>query len=109
MQLAQNAVHYSEPERPIVIGSSVWGGEARIWVRDQGQGIAFEDQEQIFERFRRGVGERRSEGAGLGLAIVKAIVEAHHGSIQLRSRPGGGTTFTIIIPVDQPLVEGDGP
>jgi signal transduction histidine kinase len=107
MQLAENAVYYSEPGAPIVIGSNVWGGEARIWVRDQGEGIPFEDQEHIFERFRRGAGQRRSEGAGLGLAIVKAIVEAHHGSVQLQSRAGGGSTFTIIIPVDQPLVEGD--
>ena len=107
MQLAQNAMHYSEPGQPIVIGSSVWDGEARIWVRDQGEGIPLEEQDRIFERFRRVAGHRRSEGAGLGLAIVKAIVDAHHGRIDLRSRPGGGSTFTIVVPVDQPIVVED--
>jgi two-component system OmpR family sensor kinase len=105
MQLAQNAMHYSSPGQPIVIGSSVWGGEARIWVRDRGPGIPLADQERIFERFSRVDGQRRSEGAGLGLAIVKAIVEAHHGRIQVRSRPGSGSTFTIVLPVDQPIVD----
>jgi signal transduction histidine kinase len=102
MQLAQNAAQYSEGPAPIMLGSSVARGEARFWVRDSGAGIPPEDQEAIFERFRRGSGPRRSDGAGLGLAIVKTIVEAHHGRVELRSSEAGAT-FTIVIPVDQPL------
>jgi signal transduction histidine kinase len=102
VQLAQNAARYSEEGGPIAFGSSVADGEARFWVRDHGRGIPPEQQQLIFERFRRGQVPRRSEGAGLGLAIVKAIAEAHSGRVELESRPGAGATFTIVIPVDQP-------
>ena len=102
LQLAQNAVRYSGKDEPIELGSSVADGEARFWVRDRGPGIPLDQQVTIFERFHRGPGPRRSEGAGLGLAIVKAIVEAHHGRVELVSRPGAGATFTVVIPVDQP-------
>jgi two-component system OmpR family sensor kinase len=91
-----------------VIGSSVWGDETRIWVCDRSPGIPLDQQDRIFERFTQVEGHRRSEGAGLGLAIVKAMVEAHHGRVQVRSRPGAGSTFTIVLPVDQPIMdEGD--
>jgi two-component system OmpR family sensor kinase len=102
VQLAQNAVRYGEQGRPIELGSSVSKGEARFWIRDRGPGIPTEEQERVFERFRRGGDDRRSEGAGLGLAIVKAIAEAHHGRVELESRPGRGSIFTLAIPVDQP-------
>jgi signal transduction histidine kinase len=102
VQLAQNAVQYGAPGEPIGIGSTVANGEAAFWVRDGGTGIPSAVQDAIFERFRRGAFGRRSEGAGLGLAIVKAIAEAHHGRVELDSRPGAGTTFRIVVPVDQP-------
>ncbi|HEX7256096.1 MAG TPA: ATP-binding protein [Gaiellaceae bacterium] len=105
LQLAENAVRYGRPEEPIVFGSAVNGGEARFWVRDRGPGIAPADHERIFERFRRGSANGKSEGAGLGLAIVKAIAEAHHGRVELTSRPGAGATFTVVVPVDQPEQE----
>ena len=101
-QLAENAARHSGDCDRIELGSSVAYGEARFWVRDRGPGIRPEQQEAIFERFRRGTGPRRAEGAGLGLAIVKAIAEAHHGRVELESRPGAGATFAIVIPVDQP-------
>ena len=87
MQLAENAARYTDGGEPIAIGSIVSGGEARFWVRDYGPGIAGHEQEAIFQRFRRGAGPSRSEGAGLGLAIVKAIAEAHHGRVELESSP----------------------
>jgi two-component system, OmpR family, sensor kinase len=108
MQLAQNAVRYSDDHQPITLGSAVAEGEARFWVRDLGPGIPLEEQRRVFERFRRGSGSRRSEAAGLGLAIVKAIVEAHHGRVELASQPGAGATFTIVVPVDQPGEPGRG-
>ncbi len=103
VQLAQNAVRYSGEGEAVTLGSSVVDGEARFWVRDRGPGIAQEEQRRIFERFRRGSADRRAEGAGLGLAIVKAIADAHRGRVELDSRPGAGATFTIVVPVDQPL------
>jgi signal transduction histidine kinase len=103
MQLADNAVKHTAPGAAIAIGSSVTNGAALIWVRDEGVGIAPAEQERIFDRFTRGADVRRGEGAGLGLAIVRAIAEAHHGSVSVRSAPGQGATFTIQVPVDQPI------
>ncbi|MGH3007769.1 MAG: sensor histidine kinase, partial [Gaiellaceae bacterium] len=64
-----------------------------------------DEQERIFQRFGRGTGARRAEGAGLGLAIVKAIADAHHGRVELYSRPGAGALFTLVVPADQPHPE----
>ncbi len=101
LQLAENAARHSGEDGPIRIGSSVAGDTARLWVRDEGAGIAPEDRERIFERFRRGGDGRRTVGSGLGLAIVKAIAEAHGGRAEVESELGRGSTFTIVIPVDQ--------
>jgi len=104
MQLAQNAADHTAPGAEVALGSTLEDGRARLWVRDSGPGIPPEDQERIFQRFARGRdGRRSSPGAGLGLAIVRAIAEAHHGTVELRSRPGAGATFTVVIPVDQPI------
>ena len=102
MQLAQNAARYSAKGEAIVLGSRVANGEARFWVRDHGPGIPLAEQELIFERFQRGSDTRRWEGAGLGLAIVKAIAEAHHGRVELASRPSAGATFKLVVALDQP-------
>ncbi len=99
MNLAQNAVQHTEDGDPIRLGSAREGGEARLWVADSGPGIPPQERERVFERFARGGGHRRSEGAGLGLAIVRAIAEAHDGRVELHSRPGLGATFTIVVPM----------
>ena len=103
MQLAQNAVQHTNERDRIWIGSKVANGEARFWVRDTGPGISKEEQERIFNRFARAKSQpRASDGMGLGLAIVKAIAEGHYGRVRVLSAEGQGSTFTIIIPVDQP-------
>jgi two-component system OmpR family sensor kinase len=99
MQLTQNAVQHTEEEDEIGVGAFVGEEEARLWVRDTGPGIPFEEQARVFDRFYRARGERRSEGAGLGLAIVQAIARAHGGRLDLSSLPGAGATFTIVLPV----------
>lgn len=109
MNLARNAVEHTDPGDRIALGSAIEGDEARLWVRDEGPGVSAADHQRIFERFARaGRSRRRSDGAGLGLPITRAIVEAHGGRIELRSEPGRGATFTIVIPtaVDE---EGDEP
>lgn len=100
MNLAQNAVRHTNGDEEIGIGSALEGGQVRIWVRDEGEGIEPHEQQRIFERFA-GTGARAAEGhgAGLGLAIVKAIAEAHGGRVELESEPGFGSTFSLIIPV----------
>lgn len=100
LQLAENAVKHGG-DGTIRIGSSVTADEARLWVRDEGEGIPLAAQERIFERFQREGDGTRKAGSGLGLPIVKAIAEAHGGRVQVESGSGRGTTFTIVIPVDQ--------
>jgi signal transduction histidine kinase len=71
-----------------------------IAVLDNGPGVAREEQKRIFEQFERGQAGESSgrQGSGLGLAIVRAVVRAHHGRIDLRSRPGEGSEFRIRLP-----------
>jgi signal transduction histidine kinase len=108
MQLAQNAVQHTADGDRVWIGSKVANGEARFWVRDAGPGISKEEQQRIFNRFARARSQARtSEGMGLGLAIVKAIAEGHNGRVRLLSAPGEGSTFSIIIPVDQPYTDSE--
>ncbi len=102
MQLAENAAKHTEPDDEIALGSLVQNGEARFWIRDEGPGIAAEEQARVFMRFSRGASPSRGDGSGLGLSIVQAIAQAHHGRIELVSREGVGSTFTLVIPVDQP-------
>jgi two-component system NtrC family sensor kinase len=71
-------------------------------VRDTGQGMSEEIKARIFEPFFTTKSE--GKGVGLGLAIVYGIVERHHGSIDVESNPGKGTTFTVSLPVKQPVV-----
>ncbi|WP_150237309.1 sensor histidine kinase [Nocardiopsis quinghaiensis] len=99
-QLAANAVRHTEPGSQLRVGSALSGGDALFWVADRGPGIPVEEHGRIFERFSRGGGATRGDrGAGLGLAIVRAIAEAHHGRVDLRSAPGAGSTFTLVIPI----------
>ncbi|MFP5372870.1 MAG: sensor histidine kinase [Actinomycetes bacterium] len=103
MQLAENAVRQTEPGDVVAIGSAVADGAARIWVRDSGPGIPLDEQGQLFERLWTGGGNRK--GSGLGLSIVKAIADAHGGKVELRSRPGAGAMFTLVLPVEGPEAE----
>ncbi|EMY35465.1 signal transduction histidine kinase [Arthrobacter crystallopoietes BAB-32] len=105
LQLAANAVKFSAPGSQIALGSRAAHGQLRLWVRDEGAGIAPEDQQRIFERFRRGSNSTRAEGSGLGLPIVSAIAAAHGGQVELASAPGHGSTFTIVITDQQPEQE----
>jgi signal transduction histidine kinase len=72
----------------------------RIEITDQGRGIAPEDQELIFEKFRQATSAQNPlvKGTGLGLTIAKALVEQHGGQIGVRSTPGQGATFYFTIP-----------
>ncbi|PPK92087.1 signal transduction histidine kinase [Kineococcus xinjiangensis] len=100
LQLASNAVSFTDPGDVVALGGAVRGGALELWVRDCGPGVAPEDAGRIFERFGRSRAGRAGEGSGLGLAIVSSIAEAHGGRVRLSSRPGAGATFTLVLPLD---------
>lgn len=100
INLVDNAVKYSPAQEPITLKLEARDRQAIIQVCDQGIGIPLQDQSRIFERFYR-VDESRSRlngGDGLGLAIAKTLSEGMGGSISVQSKPGEGSTFTIILP-----------
>ena len=104
VNLVTNAVRHTDPGAVIELGARLEGGDVRMWVRDEGAGIAPEDQGRIFDRFAQaGAPGRREDGVGLGLAIVEAIVHAHGGRVELDSAPGLGSTFSIVIPIIPPM------
>lgn len=98
LQLTDNAVKSTAPGATVAVGSSATEDEVRMWVRDDGPGVAHRDRERIFERFGRAETGRGVGGSGLGLSIVGAIAEAHGGRVELDSRRGHGATFTLVLP-----------
>jgi signal transduction histidine kinase len=98
--LLDNAVTYTPASGTITMHLSTRGGDAMIEVRDTGIGIPEADQSRVFDRFYRAdrARARQSGGSGLGLAIAKTIVEAHRGTLSLRSELGQGTQMSIRLP-----------
>ncbi len=79
--------------------------KVHVVVRDQGPGIALEDQDRIFKPFERAVSYQRASGFGLGLYIVRRIVEAHGGAVRVESTPGEGSAFIVVLPLEAPAPE----
>lgn len=102
LNLVDNAVKYSRPGGKVEIALARDAGMARLSVTDQGIGISAEAQTRIFDRFYRTDDARAhaKKGTGLGLSICKWIVEAHHGRIEVQSKAGEGSRFTVILPAD---------
>ncbi len=96
--LISNAIKFGAG-KPIHVSVSTQNGWARLTVRDRGIGIAPEDQARIFERFERAVLTRHYGGFGLGLWITRQIVEAHGGTIEVKSELGHGSIFTVALPL----------
>lgn len=96
LQLAANAVKFSDEGSVIAVGSRLTQGGVELWVRDEGTGIGEEHQATIFERFGRV--DPSKPGAGLGLPIVAAIARAHGGEVGCDSELGKGSTFTLRLP-----------
>lgn len=95
--LLSNAIKYGRGA-PIHLRVEADAQYARVAVRDQGIGIAAEDQRRLFQRFERVASERHYSGFGLGLWIVRQIVDAMGGRILLESEPGRGSVFTVELP-----------
>ena len=98
--LLSHAVEYSPPGSGVAIKAITSGSQVQVTVRDSGPGIPEEDLPHIFERFYR-VDKSRSRatgGVGLGLTIAKRLMEAHGGSLQVKSKVGVGTEFIASLP-----------
>ncbi len=102
--LLRNALEHTPSGGQIHVLVGGDDGHVSVAISDTGEGIAEEDLPNIWTRFYRAERSRArasdaSDGAGLGLAITKGIVELHGGQVQVRSRPGTGSVFTILLPM----------
>ncbi|HET6954405.1 MAG TPA: hybrid sensor histidine kinase/response regulator [Acidimicrobiales bacterium] len=102
--LISNAVKFSHDGGPVEVTLRRAGADAVIEVVDQGLGIPLAEQPHVFERFSRSsiASSKEIPGIGLGLSISKVIVEAHGGSVAMRSVEGEGSTFTVTLPLASP-------
>jgi signal transduction histidine kinase len=106
--LVSNAIKYSPAGGRVDVQLSREDNGVLIAVSDQGLGISEEDQQRLFEPFRRvGLSMETIPGVGLGLFVVRRIVEAHHGRINVESSPGKGSCFRIWLPSSPILDEKD--
>jgi len=103
LNLVDNAVKYSHRGGTVELSLARAGSEARLSVRDEGIGIAPEEQARIFDRFYRTEAARAhaKAGTGLGLSICAWITQAHEGRIEVESKPGVGSTFTVVLPTSR--------
>jgi len=99
VNLLANAMRYTQAGGHISLQGERVGNQVQLSVTDDGEGIPFDLQPRIFEKFVHGKLSDSGGGSGLGLAICKEIVRAHRGAIWLDSIPGEGSTFTFTLPV----------
>ena len=101
MNLITNAVKYTQPGGTVAVTLERRSHQAIVKVRDTGCGMSDDQVKHAFDRFYQGESSHVSEGSGLGLAIVKAVAKKHNGTVNVRSKLGIGTEFTVIIPLRQ--------
>jgi signal transduction histidine kinase len=101
VNLLTNAVNYTQPEGTVTVSTKFTEpAQVEIRIQDTGQGIDAADLPHIFERFYRGdkARTRSGGGTGLGLAITREIIARHHGTVDVESTVGKGSTFTVRLP-----------
>jgi signal transduction histidine kinase len=99
--LLSNAIKYTPEGESIAVTAGIEGEQAWYRVSDTGPGIIQAEQSQVFEPFYRSRDRRRfPQGLGLGLTIARDIVEAHGGRLELVSKPGQGSQFTVYLPLN---------
>lgn len=96
VNLIQNAVQASEAGAPVFVRVAIVRGELSIAVEDRGSGVPEPVASRIFEPFFT----TKAHGTGLGLPVVKRVADAHGGSVSVSPRAGGGTVFTLRLPID---------
>ena len=102
--LLENACKYSDAGKPVRIFAARSGDAVQLGVEDYGPGVPTGEREVIFQKFVRGSEATRSgvRGVGIGLSLVSKIVDAHGGSVALKTAGGGGSTFTLRLPLHRP-------
>ncbi|WP_297418036.1 Cache 3/Cache 2 fusion domain-containing protein [Clostridium sp.] len=100
LNLISNATKFTKPGDKIYVTLKDKDDHITISVKDTGRGIPEEKLSQLFQRFKQidPLLNRSHEGSGIGLSIVKALVEMHEGTIEVKSKYGEGTEFTICLP-----------
>jgi signal transduction histidine kinase len=101
--LLDNAVKYSPESFTVWVDLSRQGHDLFLRVRDQGLGIAEEERAQVFRKFVRGASSQAAgvKGTGIGLSMVDHIVRGHRGRVTVESGPGLGSTFTVVLPLEE--------
>jgi two-component system sensor histidine kinase KdpD len=102
INLLENAVKYAGYHANIGIRAQAEASQLDLEVWDSGPGIPAGKEQLIFDKFSRGNKESAIPGVGLGLAICQAIVEVHDGKIYAETRPEGGASFHVILPLPPP-------
>lgn len=99
LNLVSNAIKYNRPNGRVVLQGRAEAGGVQLEVADTGLGIPEDDLPHLFQRFYRvHQHESKAGGSGLGLVICQRIIQAHNGRIEVKSKLGEGTTFTIFLP-----------
>lgn len=102
--LIKNALDHTQEGGMITVETRFTMQSVQIVIEDNGEGIDPRDLPHIFKRFYRSPHSGTSHGIGLGLPLAQAIIEAHHGTIQVQSSPGKGTCFTISLLLSDKIV-----
>ena len=98
--LVENAIRHTPPGGKVYLGGKDRDGACVLYVKDEGPGLANQDQAHLFDRFRRFESDR-SGRLGFGVAIAKALAEAHGGKIEVASVQAKGATFGIVLPASR--------
>ncbi len=99
INLLENASKFTPPQGKIDFGAKPDGEWVQVYIQDNGPGIAFADQDRIFDKFVRLSGQETRTGLGIGLAFCRLAVVGHGGKIWVDSRPGHGAKFYLTLPV----------
>jgi len=99
--LLSNAVKYTKPGGSVSVAAAIENKKFHLTIHDTGVGIQPDEMKKVFLPFFRGEqGRRIKQGMGLGLSIAKDLTEAHGGILEVTSRPGGGSTFEVWLPIN---------
>jgi Signal transduction histidine kinase len=97
--LMSNAIKYNRSNGSVIVTGNFTDGDQSMVIQDTGVGIPEESIPHLFEKFYRvREHEGKASGTGLGLSICKQIVQGHNGRIEVKSKMGVGTSFTVHIP-----------